>query len=106
MLRPRMITSFEEEQEAKEADAKEDAAEANTWSEEMKAQSPAVQEQVRNMQTAIDEDQSKWRDGLVRFSAAYRGVHEQQAARMAQYAVLSTKLQRNCERLRDALDRL
>jgi hypothetical protein len=101
-----MMTAFEEEQEAKEADAKEDAAEANTWSEDMKAQSPAVKEQVRNMQTAIDEDQSKWRDGLVRFSEAYRGVHEQQAARMAQYTVLSTKLQRNCERLRDALDRL
>lgn len=87
-------------------DAGAEAVDEANFSEKVKIQSPPVQEYAKELQTIIDGDQAKWREGLMGFEAAYNKVHKAQKERMDMYEKLGTRLQRTCEKMRDGLDRL
>lgn len=74
--------------------------------ETFKAHTPEVQARVMKLQENITEMQSKWHAGLGRYDAAYGNVHERHVERMKDWEVLRTRLERKCDSLRDAVDRL
>lgn len=104
-------SSFAEGAEPDQVDAEKDSAgtgsqDKRELSEFYKAQSPDVQAYVTKVQDNILQMQSKWTDGLVRYDDSYQQMKTSNTARMEDWEVLKTRLQRKCESLRDAVDRL
>lgn len=67
---------------------------------------PEVTQYFQDLQDSITDKQAKWRDGLINLDAGYTGVSGAHVARMNTWNGNKDKLQRQCEQLRDAVDRL
>jgi len=99
-----MVSSFNDPEPSK--DEGKDHPENLANSETFLRASPQIQQRVADLQKGIDEMQSKWRDGIMQFDGAYQHVHDTNVARMSSWMEQRTRLQRSCEKLRDALDRI
>lgn len=76
------------------------------WSENYKRASEPVQKFITKEQEDIVQMQKTWREKLIAYDNSYTKLHNTGLARMNAWEVGRTRLERECNKLRDKLDQL
>jgi len=95
-------SSFSGDSDDKDAPEGTNKAHSEAW---LRA-SPPVQEYSSNLQKEVNALQSKWRDGITKLFHNYEEVHGLDQSRQEGWLKHKSNLQRSCEKLRDAIDRI